>query len=136
MSEERFSKVHGPNAISPETYLRRENAELKNQVAQMNQEMMMRAAPRVGELIDSINQLLAELARRGSPQAKEGLRLLFKALDGARAAHVRRCHSPERQLMAMGVSTPAAGGAVLKPKYDTKPAPKPTPAKKGASKKR
>jgi hypothetical protein len=85
VAEERFGKVHSPGAIDPATYLRKENAELKNQVMQLNQELMNRAAPTVGNLIDAVNNLVL-IAAQGNAGARALLRTLVKSLDAAREA--------------------------------------------------
>jgi len=85
VAEERFNKVHGPGAIDPATYLRKENAELKNRLTQLNQELMNRAAPTVGNLIDAVNNLVV-LTAQGNPGARALLGTLVKSLDAAHEA--------------------------------------------------
>jgi len=79
-----FSRVHGSNH-DPKSLFARENAELRAQVQALNQELMNRAAPTVGNLIDGINNL-AVMSQQGNLGARAVLSQLAKALDTARAA--------------------------------------------------
>jgi hypothetical protein len=62
-----------------------ENARLKQLLQQTSNEMTARAAPRIGELIDALNNLIRG-AEMGNLQAKDALRQFFAALDNARGA--------------------------------------------------
>lgn len=84
MSDDRFAKVHGPG-YDPVNHLRTENNQLKGTIAALQQELVGRAMPTVGNLTDAINQF-ALMARQGNPGAQQALKNLLAALDAAKEA--------------------------------------------------
>src|SRR5258706_15502828 len=79
-----FRHVHGAGH-DPQSLFARENAELKAQLQALNQEMISRAAPVVGNLIDTLNNLIAG-SRQGNPQARAVLTTFVRTMDAAREA--------------------------------------------------
>lgn len=79
-----FSKVHGPDHDPAKLY-REENQQLKQTINALQNELIARAQPTLGEVSDALGAF-ARAASGGHPQAKTVLKNFFDALDAGREA--------------------------------------------------
>ncbi len=80
-----FAKVTGRDGTETNlNFLRGEVARLSGENAALNQELVMRAAPRMAEVMDAVTHF-TNLSRAGNPEAKRILKSFFELLDMARA---------------------------------------------------